>query len=170
MALLRLFYSAQRIAAGLLMLAMTVLYGLNVIIRSVVPSLASELAWIEEVVSFMLIWTIFLAAGVALVERRHVSIDMVLERLPGAAQRALTIAINLTGAATSLYIAWLGWNLTSFVAGSGQISPVLGVPMSLLYTPTVLGGLVLALGFFINLAAPGAFSDEGRAGRPGEIE
>ena len=53
----------QRSSAAILMIAMTALYGFNVLIRTVLPQFAATFAWIEEGARYMLIWIVFLAAA-----------------------------------------------------------------------------------------------------------
>ncbi|MBD0864112.1 MAG: TRAP transporter small permease subunit [Rhodobacteraceae bacterium] len=146
-------HSAQRAIAGLLLIAMTVIYGANVLIRVVAPDVSSEFAWVEETVSFMMIWCSFLAASVALLEGRHVSVDMLKDNLPPALLTLVKIAINATGAVVCGYLAWQSWNLTNFVLNSGQISPVMGVSMAVLYLPALVGMALLCLGFLLRLWA-----------------
>lgn len=166
MSFLRTLHAAQRVIAGLLLIAMTVIYGLNVLVRVIVPAAASELAWVEEVVSFMLIWCSFLAASVALLEGRHVSVDMVKDALPDGSRALVKAFINIAGAVLCLYLAWQSWNLTQFVSRSGQISPVMGISMALLYLPALVGLLFLAGGFVLRLFmgdAPFSRDTEGEA-------
>lgn len=166
MSFLRTLHAAQRMIAGLLLVAMTVIYGLNVLVRVIVPAVASELAWVEEVVSFLLIWCSFLAASVALLEGRHVSVDIVKDALSPSLRGFVKALTNIIGAALCLYLAWQSWNLTQFVSRSGQISPVMGISMALLYLPALVGMLLLAGGFVLRLFmgdAPFSRDKEGEA-------
>ena len=69
------------------MIAMTALYGFNVFVRTVLPQFAATFAWIEEGSRYMLIWIVFLAAGVALESGRHVLIDLFWTSIGARAQR-----------------------------------------------------------------------------------
>lgn len=166
MPIIRFLHQTQRLIAGALLIAMTVIYGINVLVRVVAPSVSSQLAWVEETVSFMMIWCSFLAASVALLEGRHVSLDIVRNSLPATAAKALRLGINVAGMLLCAWLALNSWNLTAFVLNSGQISPVMGISMAVLYLPAVIGTALLSLGFLIRIFlgdAPVEFENQGAA-------
>ncbi len=136
---------------GLLMLAMTFGYAANVLIRELAPSLAPRLAWIDEVSLFALVWIVFLAAGLALESGRHIGMRMLLDRMPPVARRAVKIVVNLLGLVFSLYLVKVGWEITLFVARSGQSSPTLGFSVAWLYWVMPVGFLLLAAQYFVEL-------------------
>jgi TRAP-type C4-dicarboxylate transport system permease small subunit len=143
----------QRYGAALLMIVMTALYGFNVLVRALLPQFASTFAWIDEGARYILIWIVFLAAGIALESGRHVLIDLLWGRFGARAERWLFALIDVVGVAFSLLMAVLSIQLTVFIAGSGQISPTLGVPAYVLYVAPAVGFASLALGFLLRLLA-----------------
>ncbi|MGA7487967.1 MAG: TRAP transporter small permease subunit [Xanthobacteraceae bacterium] len=143
----------QRYAAALLMIFMTALYGFNVLVRAVLPQFASTFAWIDEAARYILIWVVFLAAGIALEGGRHVLIDLLWGRFGAKAERWLFVLIDVVGFAFSVLMVVLSIQLTIFVARSGQISPTLGVPAYVLYVAPAVGFASLAFGFLLRLLA-----------------
>ncbi|MCR5856772.1 TRAP transporter small permease [Mesorhizobium sp. J428] len=143
--------AVQGFLLGLLMLAMTFGYATNVLVREVVPSFAPRLAWIDEVALFGLVWIVFLAIGLALESGRHISMRMLLDRMPPPARRAVKIVINLLGLVFSLYMVKVGWEITAFVARSGQASPTLGFSVAWLYWVMPVGFLLLAAQYLVEL-------------------
>ena len=141
----------QRYSAGLLMITITALYGFNVFIRTLLPEWAATFAWIEEGTRYMLIWIVFVAAGVALESGRHVLIDLMWPRLGVRARRWVFALIDVVGVAFCVLMAVLSVELTLFVAGTGQVSPTLGVPAYIVYVAPVIGFASLALGFLFRL-------------------
>jgi C4-dicarboxylate transporter DctQ subunit len=142
---------AERALLVVVMLAMSALYGLNVAVRELAPSLASSFAWIEEATLFALAWLVFVGLGLALERRRHIAMTALLDRFPGAAARAVEAAINLTGAVVSGFLAKISFDLAAFIYNSGQISPTLGVSMLGLYAPLPLGFALLTLRYALEL-------------------
>lgn len=143
--------TVQGFLLGLLMLAMTFGYATNVLVREIVPSLAPRLAWIDEVTLFGLVWIVFLAIGLALESGRHISMRMLLDRMPPSAQRLVKIVINLLGLVFSVYMLKVGWEITAFVARSGQTSPTLGFSVAWLYGIMPVGFLLLAAQYLVEL-------------------
>ena len=143
--------AAQGFLLGLLMLAMTFGYAANVLVREIIPSLAPRLAWIDEVSLFGLVWIVFLAIGLALENGRHIGMRMLLDRMPASAQRGVKIVINLLGLIFSLYMVKVGWEITLFVARSGQASPTLGFSVAWLYWVMPIGFLLLAAQYLVEL-------------------
>jgi TRAP-type C4-dicarboxylate transport system permease small subunit len=141
----------QRYCAALLLILMTAFYGFNVLVRALAPQYASTFAWIEEATRYMMVWVVFLAVGVALEAGRHVVIDLLWPVLGAHARRWLFASIDAIGLAFSVLMVVLSIQLTIFIAGSGQISPTLGVPAYVLYVAPVVGFTSLAFGFLLRL-------------------
>ena len=134
-----------------ILLAMSALYGFNVAVRLIVPSFASEVAWIDELTRLLMIWVVFLALGVALERGRHVAITtfyLMLSRIPKLLVRYL---INGVGFVFSIYLVWLGIEITQFVMATGQRSPTLNAPIFWIYVAPTIGFGLLALRFGLEL-------------------
>jgi TRAP-type transport system small permease protein len=142
---------AERYSAAGVLIAMTALYGFNVLVRAFAPAYASVFAWIDEAARYCLVWLVFLAAGITLELGRHVSVDVVRGRLPAVPERVLFGAIDLVGLIFSVGAAIVAFNLSLFVKGTGQISPTLGVPTYVLYVAPVVGFASLAFRFLLRL-------------------
>ena len=139
---------------GAIMLAMSFAYAFNVAVRELAPSFAPQLAWIEELCLFGLVWMIFLGLGLGLEGGRHIAMRMVLTRMPLTRQRAAKLVINLAGLAFSAYLAKIGVDITIFVANSGQRSPTLDISMLWLYVVMPVGFGLLALRYLLEIVTP----------------
>jgi len=146
--------SIEGAVLGAIMLAMSFGYTFNVVVRELAPSYAPRLAWIEELCLFGLVWMIFLSLALALEGGRHIGMRMVLTRLPPASQRAAKLVINLAGLVFSGYLAKIGYDITVFVANSGQRSPTLDISMLWLYIVMPVGFGLLALRYLIEIVTP----------------
>ena len=78
-------------------------------------------------------------------------LDIVRNSLPATAAKALRLGINIVGMLLCAWLALNSWNLTAFVLNSGQISPVMGISMAVLYLPALIGTALLSLGFLIRI-------------------
>jgi len=141
----------ERYLTAILMIVMTALYAFNVLIRMVLPTHASTFAWIDEATRYMMIWVVFLAAGVTLEIGRHVSVDLIRPFLRPRALTVLFIIIDIVGLLSSLAAMVFSFNLAVFVANTGQISPTLGTTMLWLYAPLPIGFALLALRYLLEL-------------------
>lgn len=142
----------ERYVTGALVIVMTALYALNVLIRLFLPSYASTFAWIDEAARYMLIWVVFLAAGITLEVGRHVCVDIAYNWLARRIVESIFKIIDVVGFVFSLAAAYFSLNLTLFVAGTGQISPTLGIPTYVLYVAPFVGFLLLAFRYLLRLA------------------
>ncbi len=142
---------AERALLATVMLAMAVLFSVNVAVRELSPGLAPALAWIEEATLFALAWMVFVGLGLALERRRHIAMTALLDRLTPRTARAVEAAINLTGLVVSGFFAKVSFDLALFIANSGQISPTLGVSMLGLYAPLPVGFALLTLRYGLEL-------------------
>jgi C4-dicarboxylate transporter DctQ subunit len=144
----------EGVVLGAVMLAMSFAYALNVAVRELAPSFAPQLAWIEELCLFGLVWMIFLGLALGLESGRHIGMRMVLTRMPARSQRAAKLVVNLCGLLFSAYLAKIGIDITIFVANSGQVSPTLNISMSWLYVVMPVGFGLLALRYLLEIVTP----------------
>ena len=134
-----------------ILLAMTILYGFNIAVRSFVPSFASEVAWIDELTRLLMIWVVFLTLGLALERGRHVAITTFYMMLSGIPKRLVRFFINVVGFVFSVYLAWLAIEITQFIMQTGQKSPTLNIPIFWVYVAPAIGFGLLALRFGLEL-------------------
>ena len=142
---------AERYGAAAILILMTFLYGFNVLVRTLAPAYASELAWVDEAARYMLVWVVFLAAGITLEVGRQVSVDIIRGRLRPHHERILFAFIDVVGMVFCLGAAVIAIQLTRFVMGTGQMSPTLGVPTYILYIAPALGFASMAFRFLLRL-------------------
>lgn len=138
--------SANRWALVLLIATMAVLVIANVISRYV---FSYSFTWVEEVTRYMMIWSAFLGAGMALRVGGHIAIDSLPAALPPAAARVLRAFVALVLAATLLGLTGLGIEYAQF--GWEQETPVLGWSFGMIYLAIPIGAALMLL--HLGLAA-----------------
>ena len=148
---LGLLASFERIALALLMLVMVGLTVMGVLVRELIPDLARNVAWVDEGARYIMVWMVFLSLGLALAEGRQIAMTSFLEQMNPTARLWIGRAIDLTGLGLALFIAWAGLDMAQSVARTGQISPTLRVPASLLYYALPAGFVLLALRYALSL-------------------
>lgn len=97
----------------------------------------------DEAATFAQIWMVLLGAGYAMRQRLHVSIELVIERLPVLFARLLLLPV--TG--LCLWFLWVVFDggVLLMQVGSWQTSPGLQVPMDIPYAMIPIGSAYFAL-------------------------
>jgi TRAP-type C4-dicarboxylate transport system permease small subunit len=149
---LALLTRLERVFLVTVFLTMVVLFFFAVVIREVGGTLASDFAWIEEAVRLMNLFLVFGAIGLALERGRHVGVSTLRDLLPDRLRVPLLKAIDFLGFTFCLYLAWLGWQMVTFVLGTGQRSPTLDIPMGYIYLAPTAGFALLALRYGLSFA------------------
>jgi TRAP-type C4-dicarboxylate transport system permease small subunit len=147
---LSILRTAERIAIVAIFLTMVALYFLNVVGRQFGGTMASNLAWIEEAVRLMSLFLVFLAIGLALEKGRHVGVHTWRDRIAATTRLPVRRIIDAVGVIFSLYLAWLGYQMTIFVHSMGQISPTLNMPIFWMYLAPTAGFILLALRYGLS--------------------
>lgn len=104
---------------------------------------AQPAPWAGEVAAIAFAWVVFLGAAAGFKRGLHVSIDLLTARLPTLLRRPLTILVELGVLAFAAYVVWLGIEFTG--RNLDNPSPVLRVPMSVIYLAVTLGFVSIAL-------------------------
>jgi C4-dicarboxylate transporter DctQ subunit len=143
--------TAERALLVILMIAMSVMYFVNVVVRETNPKLATELAWIDEATLFALAWIVFVGLGLTLERRRHIAMTAFADRLTPRAASVLHKLINTSGLVVCAFLTKFSVDFCVFVYGSGQISPTLGFSMIGLYAPLPIGFALLTLRYALEL-------------------
>ena len=115
---------------ALMLTLMVILVFGNVVLRY---GFNSGIAVSEEVSRWLFIWITFLGAVVALRERAHLGVDMVVSRLPVVGKKLCLAASYLC----MLYILWLLYDgsVDQMRINSDTEAPVTGASMAIVYAP-----------------------------------
>jgi TRAP-type transport system small permease protein len=138
--LVRLFGSIEEIIActALVIVVAAVCWG--VLTRYVT---AQPAPWAGEVAQMGFAWVVFIGAAAGLKRGMHVSIDLLTARLPGALRVPLALILDLGLLAFFAYVTWLGIGFT--IDNWDNPSPVLRLPLSIIYASVTLGFALMAL-------------------------
>ncbi len=105
--------------------------------------LGQALSWTEELALGCFSWSMLLAIALGLRELIHVRMDLLVDRLPVPAAKALDRLIHLAIAALALFLCWAG---TGYVVDSlGTTSAAIGYPIAWLYSAVPASAAILAI-------------------------
>jgi TRAP-type C4-dicarboxylate transport system permease small subunit len=147
----------HRLAAlGVALAAVALLASLVLIVYSVVMRyfLGQPAAWVDELVGYLLVACVMLAAGDALLEGEHLAVDLLTERLAARGKR-LTLLFGLVAVALSaLLLAVEGWDMVAFSRMVGLMSNgYMAVPMWVPQLLVPIGAVVMLLAAVVAFAA-----------------
>jgi C4-dicarboxylate transporter, DctQ subunit len=141
--------------------ALGVLVSLALIAWSVVMRYAFNRApvWVDDVVGFLLVGIVMLAAAQVLRRGEHIGVDILTSRLPPRAQRWAEAWSALAALAVALVFVVNGWRTAMFSRSLGIVAEGrIEIPVFWLQLLLPLGGLLLALAALealLRLAAGG---------------
>jgi TRAP-type C4-dicarboxylate transport system permease small subunit len=128
----------NRWAAIAILAAMAVMVFVNVVLRFLTDH---SIVWVEEVSRYLMIWLTFLAAGLVLRYGGHVGIDTLQSAFP---RRAVAIRVAIYLLLLVFFVAMLLLGVRYATVAWGQTTPVLQIPIGVVYLAIPLGfGLLI---------------------------
>jgi len=121
---------ALMLAVGALQIAARYLFG-------------TSLSWSEELLRYLHIWLVFLAIPLAYRYQRHISLNLLRERLGPTFDGVMQRVVDLLWLSVFGATCWFTVRLMS--VAKFQITPGLGVRMDVVYAGILLGSLILLI-------------------------
>ena len=107
-------------------------------------------AWASEIATLGFAWVVFFGSAACVKYRLHPAIDVLVERLPAAAQRATRVFNHVLLLSFFAFMVWFG---TRFAIDAwDNPSPVLRLPQTWLYGPVALCSALMAVRYVQVLA------------------
>lgn len=106
-----------------------------------------RMTWAQELCIFLIVWMAKFGAAYGVRTGIHVGVDILVNRLVGTPRRVLIMAGMAAGALFTAIVGFLGAHLVWHIAGTGQISPDLEVPMWIVYLALPLGSFLMCFRF-----------------------
>ncbi|MDH3743980.1 MAG: TRAP transporter small permease subunit [Acidobacteriota bacterium] len=133
----------QRIARGLEVVLMWLLGALAILTAFELGSwllAGRSFPQLEEVQGLLMIWFGLLAAAHCLSERLHLSLELVVRRLPRIWRAR---SARLAALLVAVFGALLGFHAVRLVAAVDNVLPATGWSASLQYVPAIVGGFLI---------------------------
>ena len=116
--------------SSILLGAMVILIFLQIVFRFL---LNLPLRWTEESARYAMIILIYLSACSGVKKEKHIRIEAIHNVLPKKIAFIYWLISNIIWFAFNLALIIYGVEMASFIYSTGQVSPVLHIPMGLLY-------------------------------------
>lgn len=104
----------ENVLLGLVLFAMIGLAAAQVLLRT---TFGSSLAWADEALRLLVLWSAMLGAVAASRDNVHLRIDLLSRFLPVVWRRATAVLVDVFAASVSALLAWYSWR---FVAESRE--------------------------------------------------
>lgn len=108
-----------------------------------------NLSWIEELIRYMFVWIVFLGIGIVYKSKEHAQVEILLHYMPERLKGKLQVLIEVINSAVFLFLILYGWSILKFT--SQQLSPSMGLNMTLIYGSVLVCSLICLLHSFVNI-------------------
>lgn len=132
--------SVLGVTANLLLVAMLLVIGLQVVARFV---LGAPTMWAEELGRYLLVAVTMLGSAILMEKNAHIAIDTFVDMMPERVRIALSWLRDAITLTVCGLIAWYGWTLVGI--GARQSSTGLPIKMSVPYMAIPIGAALMAL-------------------------
>ena len=128
--------------AALALVGIVAINGVNVVARYV---FGSPFSWAEELMLFLMILGVFTGAVAVTWRNLHIRIDTIVERLPPAIRRVVTVVATLASIAIIMVVVVASSRLVSLLQGMDQRSDALNAPSWIPQSFLTIGLALMAL-------------------------
>ena len=148
---------------GIALAAISLLGSLVLVVYSVVMRyfLNQPAAWVDEMVGYLLVACVMLAAADALLEGEHLAVDLVTERLSARGKRLTLLAGLAAVAASALLLVFEGFDMVAFsrmvgLKSNGYMATPMWIPQLLVPIGAALMLLAALIAFVSAFRNPNA--------------
>lgn len=114
--------------------AMTLIVTLGIVARYI---LLISIPWTEELSRYLMIWTAFIAFGVAYRKRELIAVRLLVDRLPQKLMQTTAFISDLLCSFFLVLVIVYGWKLS--IVNNNQVSAAARIPMSIIYSAIPIG-------------------------------
>ena len=100
---------------------------------------STPLIWAEEILSYLMVWSVFLGAVLVTWEGRHIRMDLISASIPSPAKELLNALTVAVFAAVCGFMVVQSWTVISITRQMDQRSVAAEIPMALAHAGVLLG-------------------------------
>jgi TRAP-type C4-dicarboxylate transport system permease small subunit len=124
-----------------LLAAMVLVVAVGVLFRY---ALGAALVWYDEFASYLLVWLTFYGCVVASYRRRHIGLEVLVDRLPPGWKRGVELTAEACIFGFQVVLGYFGWVLTQKIGDETAVS-LAWVKMSWVYSVLPISGSLMLL-------------------------
>lgn len=145
----RVILKLHRALLGTLILAAIAINFSNVVGRYF---FGTSLGWTEEVLSYLLIWSVFVGSVLVTLDNQHLRVNAIEAYLPPWGRHLLEALMLLCMIALCLFVARQSSAVVSLMSQMGQRSSTAGIPMAWAHAGVYVGFAMMAVAAGLRLA------------------
>ena len=145
-----LFVKMPYVVSGTLFLIAAAINIVNVIARYV---FFKPIFWAEEILIFIVIWTVFVVAGAITYRGAHLSMDLIYNTLKPPLKIAVNCMITVTFLVCAVFTAVESWKVLLLHYRNGSVTAATGIPLVLPHSAVLFGFGFMALAVIVRLRA-----------------
>jgi len=107
-------------------------------------ALGAALVWYDEFASYLLVWLTFYGCVVASYRRRHIGLEVLVEKLPQGLRRGVELIAEVCIFGFQVVLGYFGWILTQKIGDETAVS-LAWVKMSWVYSVLPISGVLMLL-------------------------
>jgi TRAP-type C4-dicarboxylate transport system permease small subunit len=126
---------------------------------------SAPVLWAEEILDYLMVWSVFLGAVLVTWEGRHIKMDLLSVRIPSPAREIVNAVAVAVFAAVCGFMVVQSWTATRVAMQIDQRSVAAEIPMALAHAGVLLGFalMLLAVLFRLRYYVRGTFGSETEA-------
>ena len=113
--------------------------------------LGKPFTWLEEVQTACMVWIVFSAAGAAFRMGNHVAIEMIVDLMPRALQKVMTILISVVVVAVLGYLFDKTIGFIQIFLRSGRATSMMKIPFWLIYGIAIPAYIDMIVSYFYSI-------------------
>ncbi len=132
-----------KIALTAIFMTMTLSTFLGILVRFVFRAMDFQvtLPWTEELSRYLMIWLVFIGASLAARSDQLISVEVLVHTLPKFVGNVIKLFSLLITFIFFIYLTFIGYDL-AFIQGFKQTSPILGIPMTIVFLSMFIGAIL----------------------------
>jgi len=134
--------SGVRWLLGALILVSVALNVASVVARYV---FMSPIFWIEPIIIYMMIWSVFLGAALVTWDDRHLNVDIVSATMPGPVRVVARVAAMVALVVTAALVVPQSWEATTLMIRNDQRTAVGDLPLAVPHAALLVGFVLILL-------------------------
>ncbi len=126
---------------------------------------SAPILWAEEILNYLMVWSVFLGAVLVTWEGRHIKMDLVSVMIRSPAREIVNASAVAVFAAVCAFMVVQSWTATRMALHIDQRSVAAEIPMALAHAGVLLGfaGMLIAVLFRLRHYVRNAFGSETEA-------
>lgn len=113
--------------------------------------LGKPFTWLEEVQTACMVWIVFSAAGAAFRMGNHVAIEMIVDLMPRALQKVMTILISVVVVAVLGYLFDKTIGFIQIFLRNGRATSMMKIPFWLIYGIAIPAYIDMIVSYFYSI-------------------